>query len=331
VHYIEHGQKELRNPNKYFDAAFYIKQTLHGSKLNEVPELKAKPLEHYLKTPIYKRQATHPRFDTQHYLTSYPELLISQQDPLLHYLTIGRREEREAYIEFDAEFYLRQYPDVAQAKLDPKEHYLNYGKNEGRLPKKTAATGTISVSKLLIERALKNLSEGTPMAVPIDLVAAEDQSTISESMPSVYWGTALSNEIDRRLIETTARALPSLTFLINEQLLYDYTPKAGNIKILHEKMSMKGLERGQTLFIQTKPGSALSELTILAIAMKSLLICSDDCAVSSLLPASAASYIPTFISVEALVHALTYSIANPAFTQKKVRLARELLARYHCQ
>jgi len=72
-------------------------------------------------------------FDTEWYLTQYPDVMNSTLDPVLHYLRYGVNEARDPGPEFSTSWYLDTYPDVASAGMNPLIHYLVHGKQEGRL------------------------------------------------------------------------------------------------------------------------------------------------------------------------------------------------------
>jgi hypothetical protein len=53
-------------------------------------------------------------------------------DPALHYLILGVRQGAVISDEFDTEYYLSQYPDMLEAPINPLIHYVRHGKAEGR-------------------------------------------------------------------------------------------------------------------------------------------------------------------------------------------------------
>lgn len=71
-------------------------------------------------------------FDTEWYLTSYPDIREAGVDPAEHYLTYGAKEGRLPCASFDGDWYLRQNPDVAESGMNPLIHYIKYGIAEGR-------------------------------------------------------------------------------------------------------------------------------------------------------------------------------------------------------
>lgn len=72
-------------------------------------------------------------FDSNWYLTQYPDLAQAGVDPLLHYLKFGGFEGRKPNPDFDSAFYLAQYPDVVKGGLNPLVHYVRFGRTEQRL------------------------------------------------------------------------------------------------------------------------------------------------------------------------------------------------------
>lgn len=75
-------------------------------------------------------------FDTQWYLSTYPDIRAARIDPAEHYLTIGWKESRNPSSRFDTAYYLRSNPDITQSGLNPLWHFIAFGSKEGRLPHK---------------------------------------------------------------------------------------------------------------------------------------------------------------------------------------------------
>lgn len=123
VHFILHGQHELRNPHPLFDTRYYIEQC------PEAVPLASSPAMHYLKWGKDKGHDPHPLFSTQAYLQRYPD--IAWRNPLLHWIEHFRNT---VDILFDSRFYLETYQDVAEAGRNPLTHYLGIGWREGRNP-----------------------------------------------------------------------------------------------------------------------------------------------------------------------------------------------------
>lgn len=73
-------------------------------------------------------------FDSEFYLTAYPEVKKESIDPIIHYLMIGVQKFYNPSKNFDTKFYLEKNPDVKKIKMNPLIHYIRFGKKEGRLP-----------------------------------------------------------------------------------------------------------------------------------------------------------------------------------------------------
>jgi GT2 family glycosyltransferase len=73
-------------------------------------------------------------FDTQYYLSSYPDVAATGSDPMFHFLRYGARERRNPHPLFDTRYYLREYPDVARSGQNPLLHFLRVGGVECRNP-----------------------------------------------------------------------------------------------------------------------------------------------------------------------------------------------------
>lgn len=81
-HYLEHGTREGRLPNPYFDPRYY-------RAIHQAPSDPTNPLVHYATTPDSDRASTSGLFDGAFYACRYPEVAVSGLKPLEHYLTIG--------------------------------------------------------------------------------------------------------------------------------------------------------------------------------------------------------------------------------------------------
>lgn len=75
-------------------------------------------------------------FDTEWYLTQYPDVKKSNLSPIEHYIRYGHKLNRKPSLWFDQNKYLTFHTDVASSKINPLVHYVQHGKREGRiLPK----------------------------------------------------------------------------------------------------------------------------------------------------------------------------------------------------
>jgi glycosyltransferase involved in cell wall biosynthesis len=73
-------------------------------------------------------------FDSEFYLSQYPDIAQAGVAPLEHFFDFGYREGRYPNRYFDPQWYLQQNPDVREAGSHPLTHYISYGDLEGRRP-----------------------------------------------------------------------------------------------------------------------------------------------------------------------------------------------------
>ncbi|MGR5120652.1 glycosyltransferase [Vibrio astriarenae] len=156
-HYVRSGDREGRQPNKYFEPKKYREK----NKLNN----KENSLLHYIKNENKDSLFVGDYFDISFYLKKYSDVKESGMDPLYHYMTFGAQEGRipkrveqkyerkptfkhlklngemrsaleviQASGLFDETYYLTRYKDVARNKYNPLEHYVRSGDKEGRNP-----------------------------------------------------------------------------------------------------------------------------------------------------------------------------------------------------
>lgn len=90
VHYRRHGIHEHRQPNEFFDPAWYLRRYPEaGSRCGN-------PVDDYLVNGVALGLDPGPRFSTTDYLERYPDVAASGLNPLVHYLRFGRAEGRVA-------------------------------------------------------------------------------------------------------------------------------------------------------------------------------------------------------------------------------------------
>ena len=77
---MHHGAAEGRDPNRFFDGAWYL---AHYPDVASTGQL---PLLHYLQTGAAELRNPHPRFDAAHYAEQHPE---AAANPLLFHLRVG--------------------------------------------------------------------------------------------------------------------------------------------------------------------------------------------------------------------------------------------------
>ena len=71
-------------------------------------------------------------FDSEYYLTNYPDVADNNINPIMHYIRHGVKEGRNPSSEFDTKFYLDNNKDVDIDKINPLVHFILHGKKEGR-------------------------------------------------------------------------------------------------------------------------------------------------------------------------------------------------------
>ena len=163
-HYNRFGAAEGRNPNPWFDTAWYLEQ---NSDARSAPS----PLHHFVILGAERGRQPHPDFYLRWYSKRYLGTPYLNAGILLHFLTTGATERavpdprldtvavaltlaavpaeqwfsecrqlqavlpshREILASLvDADWYLNRYEDVRRAAADPVSHYLLYGSREGR-------------------------------------------------------------------------------------------------------------------------------------------------------------------------------------------------------
>lgn len=83
--------------------------------------------------PIHDLVAQH--FDTDFYLTAYPDVAAAGVDPVRHYIDNGWREGRDPSLSFSTRYYVENNPDVVAAGVNPFYHFVAAGRAEGRTGK----------------------------------------------------------------------------------------------------------------------------------------------------------------------------------------------------
>lgn len=71
-------------------------------------------------------------FDTDFYLTNYPDVAEAGVDPVQHYILNGWRENRDPCLAFSTKYYLDNNADIVEAGVNPFFHFLAAGRSEGR-------------------------------------------------------------------------------------------------------------------------------------------------------------------------------------------------------
>jgi len=87
-HYIRHGAREGRDPNRLFSSSWYLANN------PDVVQSGLDPLTHFILHGAAKGRSPGPLFDTKWYLEANPDVAAAGVNPLLHFLRHGAREGR---------------------------------------------------------------------------------------------------------------------------------------------------------------------------------------------------------------------------------------------
>lgn len=88
AHYILHGEKEERNPSRYFMTKFYL------DLYEDVRKSNMNPLYHYIKHGVAEGRNPSREFNTLYYLGNNLDVSESGINPLLHFMKYGESEGR---------------------------------------------------------------------------------------------------------------------------------------------------------------------------------------------------------------------------------------------
>jgi glycosyltransferase involved in cell wall biosynthesis len=87
-HYVRHGAREGRDPNRLFSSTWYL------ATYPDVAESGLNPLVHFIARGAADGHNPGPLFDTRWYLEANPDVAAAGVNPLLHFLRHGAREGR---------------------------------------------------------------------------------------------------------------------------------------------------------------------------------------------------------------------------------------------
>ncbi|PJK14915.1 hypothetical protein CO613_03555 [Lysobacteraceae bacterium NML07-0707] len=85
-HFIRYGENEKRNPNRFFDTAFYVEQNRDELLPDE------SPLLHFAKKGWKELKNPSKNFDLWWYWSSYLDPACNEINPLNHYLSVGQSD-----------------------------------------------------------------------------------------------------------------------------------------------------------------------------------------------------------------------------------------------
>lgn len=122
-HYLIFGANEGREPNVFFDSAWY--------RAGAGP-LDVTPLEDYATDGVAAGRDPNPLFDSAWYLATNPDVAAQRINPLAHYISRGAIEGRNPHPLFESRWYTAQNPGVG--RMNPLQHFLQWGMVNGVSP-----------------------------------------------------------------------------------------------------------------------------------------------------------------------------------------------------
>ena len=149
-HFIRFGASQRTSPGPIFDAGWYL------DYYADVEESGENPLIHYLMFgegegrrirlgPQAQGQYERANekelrqvieesslFDSDWYISQYPDVSLSELDPEIHYLRLGTVLRRNPSKNFDGVHYRREHLDVLKSGMNPLVHFELLGRAEGR-------------------------------------------------------------------------------------------------------------------------------------------------------------------------------------------------------
>lgn len=118
LHFHEHGWREGRRPNPYFDPLWYRSHYLADRSATN-------PLAHYASVGENKGFRPSPLFDPTWYRATYG--VAGEQLALAHFLAHRRSQRVAPNPHFDLAFYLARHGDEMGPNRDPFAHFLRWG------------------------------------------------------------------------------------------------------------------------------------------------------------------------------------------------------------
>jgi glycosyltransferase involved in cell wall biosynthesis len=96
LHYVRHGAREGRDPNRLFSSSWYLANN------PDVAQSGLNPLAHFVLRGAQEGRNPGPLFDTKWYLDANPDVAGTGVNPLLHFLRDGAREGRRPNNKIDS-------------------------------------------------------------------------------------------------------------------------------------------------------------------------------------------------------------------------------------
>jgi len=106
-HYVRHGAREGRDPNRLFSSSWYLANN------PDVAETGQNPLVHFILHGVSEGRSPGPLFDTKWYLEANPDVAAARVNPLLHFLRHGAREGRRPNGKIDSGAWMAPSAQIA--------------------------------------------------------------------------------------------------------------------------------------------------------------------------------------------------------------------------
>lgn len=152
-HFLEHGWREHRNPNREFSTADYLEANpdLQGISLNpfvhwirwgmnegrsmsneERPANKSSQEIESFGLDLNDLDKVMSAFDAEYYRANSKDLSGADDELFSHYMNHGWREHRNPSKYFSTSYYLEANPDIRDAGINPFVHFVLHGQYESR-------------------------------------------------------------------------------------------------------------------------------------------------------------------------------------------------------
>ncbi len=138
-HFRRFGQREGRDPNRFFDTAAYL--TANPDVAAAVRAGVVTGVDHFLRFGQFEGRNPNSQFDTPAYLAANPDVAAAVRSGVVtgfeHFLMFGASEDRAPNGTFRVRDYLDDNPDVRDAierglLRSGTEHFVRFGFHEGR-------------------------------------------------------------------------------------------------------------------------------------------------------------------------------------------------------
>lgn len=174
-------------------------------------------------------------FDTDYYITKYPDVKANNIDSITHYLKFGVEENCNPNDWFSTEEYIKNYFDVAKSNINPFVHYILYGIFENRF-----------TNNILLQELEKKFH------VSIIMPTFNRKEVISDAIESVLNQTFQNFELliidDGSDDGTYEFILEKFHFLLNQE------------KIKYFKLSHEGVSKARNIGLKNAKGNVIAYL-----------------------------------------------------------------------